>query len=255
MAYRRSRRRFNSAGLEPEVEAQLRSICEDFRPFTGARAELIPGPPDRVFRGAVGPYGKVKGAPAAIAFIGDMTDPHVQEKIGYTGEGVVLEATAMGLGTCWVGGFFRPKVVASILRVGRSEKVLAVTPVGYAVEGMVREEKIMTLFGRNHRRKPLSHMVKGADVAALSGWKKDALEAARIAPSAVNRQPWRFIVDGDAITVSTAGSLVDFSISTRLDCGIAMLHIEVAALDSGVTGEWQLLQSPDVARFEAAGGG
>ena len=129
------------------------------------------------------------------------------------------------------------------------------TPVGYAVEGMVREEKIMTLFGRNHRRKPLSDMVKGADVAALSGWKKDALEAARIAPSAVNRQPWRFIVDGDGITVSTASSLVDFSISTRLDCGIAMLHIEVAALDSGVTGEWQLLQAPEVARFVAAGGG
>jgi hypothetical protein len=255
MAHRRSRRVFNSVGLEPQVEAQVRSICEDFRPFAGARAELIPEPPDKVSRGAVGPYGKVKGAPAAIAFIGDMTDPHVQEKVGYTGEGVVLEATAMGLGTCWVGGFFRPKVVTSILRVGISEKVLAVTPVGYAVEGMVREEKIMTLFGRNHRRKPLGDMVMGADVAALSGWKKAAVEAARIAPSAVNRQPWRFIVDGDAITVSTARSIVDFSISTRLDCGIAMVHIEVAARDSGVTGGWQLLQSPAVARFEAAGGG
>ena len=35
----------------------------------------------------------------------------------------------------------------------------------------------------------------------------------------------------------------------RLDCGIAMLHIEVAALNCGVKGKWELLASPQVARF------
>ncbi|HHY93759.1 MAG TPA: nitroreductase, partial [Firmicutes bacterium] len=38
--------------------------------------------------------------------------------MGYTGEAVVLEATALGLATCWVGGFFRPEVAARLLGVG-----------------------------------------------------------------------------------------------------------------------------------------
>ena len=69
------------------------------------------GPADKVFRGMIGSYGRINGAPAFIAFIGDMQSQYVQEEVGYTGEGIILEATALGLGTCWVGGFFKPDVV------------------------------------------------------------------------------------------------------------------------------------------------
>ena len=75
------------------------------------------------------------------------------------------------------------------------------------------------------------------------------MEAARLAPSAVNRQPWRFYMEPNGITVSVDSSLVEWGISKRLDCGIAMLHIEVAALDCGVKGKWELLGAPQVARF------
>jgi hypothetical protein len=44
-------------------------------------------------------------------------------------------------------------------------------------------------------------------------------------------------------------ALVEWGISKRLDCGIAMLHIEVAALDCGVKGKWELLEAPRVAKF------
>ena len=89
-----------------------------------ARAELITKSPDEVLRGIVASYGKVKGAPALIAFIGDIDDTYVNEKIGYTGEGIILEATAMGLGTCWVGGsmFFRRGLAESIVGAGAKEK-------------------------------------------------------------------------------------------------------------------------------------
>ena len=41
----------------------------------------------------------------------------------------------------------------------------------------------------------------------------------------------------------------------RLDCGVAMLHIEVAALDCGVRGRWEFLKAPKVARFTITSGG
>jgi hypothetical protein len=212
---------------------------------------MVSGSPDIILRGIVGSYGKVKGAPALIAFIGDINDHYVNEKIGYTGEGIVLEATAMGLGTCWVGGsmFFRRDVAESAVGTGEKERVFAVTPVGHTAKGSSLEERAQTGFGIFHRRKPLEEMVSGLDEKEWPDWIKAALEAARLAPSATNRQPWRFNVEPDSITVSVDSPLLDFGVSKRLDCGIAMLHIEVAALDSGVKGRWELLEAPQVARF------
>jgi len=247
--HRRSRRQYDSRPLRPDELSRLQEVCHEFRPFPSARADVVTESPDRILRGAVGPYGKVKGAPALVAFTANMEDPHVQEKLGYTGEAIILEATAMGLATCWVGGFFRPKVAASVVGIARHEKVLAVTPVGRAVERATREEALMTFLGRNRRRKPLADMVSGLERERWPRWVEPALEAARIAPSAVNRQPWRFRVGPDSVTVSVDSSRVNLGISKRLDCGIAMLHIEVAALDSGVKGNWEFLEMPDVARF------
>ncbi len=252
---RRSRRGYDSTVLEPDQLDRLRTVCREFRPFPQARAELVTESPDRIFWGAVGRYGKIKGATALAAFIGSMDDPYVQEKVGYLGEGVILEATAMGLATCWVGGFFRPKVAASVVGVGKSERVLAVTPVGRAVENVTLEERIMTGFGLNHRRKPLAEMVTGSAQSDWPQWVKPALEAARIAPSAINRQPWRFHVESNSITVYVNNPGFTFGISKRLDCGIAMMHIEVAALDAGVRGRWEFLEAPGVARFAVESSG
>ena len=66
----------------------------------------VSGSPQDVFRGLVGRYGRVNGASHYVAFIGDTSAPLVQEALGYMGEGIILEAAALGLGTCWVGGFF-----------------------------------------------------------------------------------------------------------------------------------------------------
>ena len=251
---RRSRRSFDSTELESSVLVQLETVCREFRPFPQARAELVTQSPDKVFKGAIGPYGKIKGAPAFIAFIGNMDDPHIQEKVGYLGEGIILEATAMGLNTCWVAGFFRPKVAASLVGTSKNERILSVTPVGHATAEFSLEERIMTGFGLAHQRKPLTEIITGLDQAELPHWTKSALEAARLAPSAINRQPWRFYVEPQSITVSVNSPRFTFGISKRLDCGIAMLHIEVAALDCGVQGEWQFLQAPQVARFTMPNG-
>jgi len=210
---------------------------------------LVTKSADKVFKGAIGSYGKIKDAPAFVAFIGKMESPHVQEEVGYTGEGIILEATALQLDTCWVAGFFKPELAASLAGAGENERVLAVTPVGYAKEFESLEEKLMTGFGVTHRRKPLSNLATGLKAPEWSDWMRVALEAARLAPSAVNRQPWRFLVQKDSITISVDSLGLDFSVSKRLDCGIAMLHIEVAALNFGVQGKWELLDSPLVARF------
>jgi len=251
IARRRSHRRFDPNLLvTPEALSALDKVCNEFAPFPHARARLITESAETVFKGIVGSYGKIRGAPAFIAFVGDMDGPFVQEEVGYTGEGIILEATALGLDTCWVGGFFRPEIASSLAKVSNNERVLAVTPVGYRRASGSWEEKSMSRFGRSHNRLPLSRLVRGLPMGKWPDWVSTSLEAARLAPSAANRQPWGFDVQEDNITVFVRTGGPEFNVSKRLDCGIAMLHLEVAAADCGRRGQWEFLPSPEVARFK-----
>jgi nitroreductase len=250
IARRRSRRRFDPGRrIAPETLAALDKVCNEFTPFAHARARLVTESAETVFKGIVGSYGKIRGTPAFIAFVGSMDDPFVQEKVGYMGEGIILEATALGLDTCWVGGFFRPEIAGVLVEVGGNERVLAVTPVGYARGFESWEEKLMTRFNRSHNRLPLSKLARGLPSAKWPDWVKISLEAARLAPSATNRQPWGFDVQENSITVFVRTGGPEFSVSKRLDCGIAMLHLEIAAGDRGRRGQWEFLPSPQVGRL------
>ncbi len=246
---RRSRRQFDQEPLESNLLVTLDIVCNEFKPFPQVSAVLVTQSVDDVFKGVIGHYGKIKGASAFIAFIGNMDNPNIHEQIGYLGEGIILEATALKLGTCWVGGFFRPEVAASLANVNKNERVFGVTPIGYASEEWSLEEKIMTGFGRKHQRKPLKGLVSGLEEEKWPVWTKKILEAARLAPSAVNRQPWRFHIEHHSIIISVDNLKDTFNISKRLDCGIAMLHIEVASLNFGLKGEWEFLKAPNVARY------
>ncbi|MFC1905598.1 nitroreductase family protein [Chloroflexota bacterium] len=248
---RRSRRQYDpTLPIPPSIVTELQTVCKEFRPFPNARAELVTEHCNEVFKGIIGSYGKIKCARAFVAFIGDTTDEYVQEKVGYTGEGVILAATSFQLATCWVAGFFKPESVASLINIGKNERVLGVTPVGHASKTESLEERIMTGFGRTHQRKPLSSLITGLDRSKWPDWVKTSLEAARQAPSAINRQPWSFHVETDAITVSVRTRGAEFNVSKRLDCGIAMLHIQVAAMNCGVSGKWEFLHRPHVVRLK-----
>jgi len=246
---RRARRQYGLTQLAPDTIARIRDICRGFVPFAGAHAELVTESADAVLGGIRGSYGIIKGAGAFIAFIGDIDDPHVQEKVGYTGEGIVLEATTMGLATCWVAGSFRRKAASAAVGLARNEKIIAVTPIGYAPDSFTFGEKLLPAVVRAHRRKPLPGLTFGMEESAWPRWMRAGLESARLAPSAYNRQPWRFHLEPNSITVSVDSPGREFTFSKRLDCGIAMLHIEVAALDCGVRGRWEFLESPQVARL------
>lgn len=243
-----SRRQYNGVPLKEKHLAVLMETLKYFQPFPDVRAVLVTESPEDVFKGLVGSYGKVNGASAYIAFIGDEKSPTVNENLGYLGEGLVLEATALGLGTCWIAGSFNPDIVKKQIKLSTHEKVYAVTPVGY-VGDKTFGEKLMSFFVKSRNRKELSEIV-AVPVANLLTWSRTAIEAARLAPSAVNRQPWLFRVEADSsITISVDNKKSIGHLSKRLDCGIAMLHFQLAAAQAGVQGSWEYLESPGVARF------
>ncbi|MHA2374140.1 MAG: nitroreductase family protein [Candidatus Thorarchaeota archaeon] len=244
---RHSRRSYTGEPLPEETIEKLERTCNDFKPFDGARAVLIRDPPDRVFKGLIGSYGQIKNAPHFIAFIGDTSKLNFQEVVGYLGEGLILEATALDVNTCWVGGMFRREIAEERIEIRSNERVIAMTPIGYALEKKTRGEKIASRSLRADKRKPLESLIE-SDIDIADDKILKALEAAQLAPSAANRQPWRFRLSNESITIFT-NSKMRISVSPRLDCGIAMLHLELGASVNGISGNWIFHEAPRVAEF------
>jgi nitroreductase len=242
---RHSHRKYSGEVPNDEVTTKLEKVCNDFRPFSGARAVLVKDSGKDVFKGAVGEiFYKVTQTPYYIVFSGDMDAPNVQSITGYLGEGIILEATALGLNTCWVGGFYRRDGVLKQVNLEGGERILGITPIGYSKN----EADRVGVSSKQYRRENLEKIVAIGDIDGEK-WIRTAIEAARIAPSAGNRQPWRFEIGDDSVTVSSNSKRKDFRVSRRLDCGIAMLHLELGALSYGVHGEWEFLDYPRVGRY------
>ncbi len=172
--------------------------------------------------------------------------------MGFRMEQMILFATQHSLGTCWVGGMFTEERIGGFLGLGGGERVIALTPLGYpdtSFYGRVAHDVIELGAMNFGRRKPLQQIAFGPDWGSPleTGDKEllEALECARLAPSWVNAQPWRFLVTGKKIiAVADAkgrySSIRDGKHYYRLDVGIAMAHFFLAAKEMGWSGSWQV---------------
>jgi len=250
VARRHSRRAFDGRPVDSATLDALDAVCVGFRPFPDARAVLVRAPEVDVFTGALGLYGKVKNAPHVLLLIGDERSEFCDQHVGYVGEAAVLEATALGLDTCWVGGFFSVARTKKLTGLAPGERVLAVSPVGVAMGGLGFGERGMRRMAGSHQRKSVAEIAPDARSGGWPEWAVAAVETARLAPSAINRQPWRFRFDAGALVIARDNGIEYPRVSKRLDCGIAMLHAELGARATGVHGAWRDLSTgDDVARF------
>lgn len=246
---RRSHRRYVAEPTATEILDALDAVCAGFVPWPDARVTLVRDVAQPVFTGIVGSYGKITGARHALLMIADTSTDASQQHTGYTGEAAILHATALGVNTCWIAGAFSPTLAATLVDLSPAEKVVAVSPIGHATAPGFTDRS-MRFFAKSSSRKPLEEIAPGID-ASWPGWARRAVEAARLAPSAVNRQPWRFRLDDGSLVVARDQPLEVPKVTRSLDCGIAMLHAELAARAAGVTGDWEDISDSglDVARF------
>ncbi len=255
IALRRSRRRYAPATRVPARPSAPSGSCAGASASRRARAPCWSRASDGVFTGLGerlgGAYGRVEGAPWTAAFV---APEGAEVEAGYVGEAFVLEATRLGLGTCWVAGMFDRDTADRLTELGPGERVVAVTPVGHPLERKALVERMMSAAVRSAARRQVEDIAPGlvrGGSGAWPAWAVSAVEAARLAPSGANRQPWRFRLDDRGLALAAADGAYW---TAPIDCGIAMLHAELGALHEGVHGDWVRLASPDVARFEPAPG-
>lgn len=244
IASRSSRRAFDGRKVDSAVLDRIEETCRRASEGRGARAVLVRNAPESVFTGFIGSYGKVAGAPSLVAFVGG--DDSLAD-VGFVGECVILDATLAGLDTCWIAGTFSAENAATMADLAPGERVCAVTPLGYAKEAKSGAERLATAFMKPRARLAMAEIAPGCD--SWPAWARDAAEAVRLAPSGVNKQPWRLRFEGGALVLGSARGTYW---TAPMDFGIAMLHAQLGALHAGVRGSWEMLSAPDIARFTPA---
>lgn len=274
---RYSCRAYDKRSIAPEQAGCLAAFAAGIKagPLgTALRFELAVALEDdgQALRG-LGTYGLIRNPAGFIIGAAGPGEKNLED-FGYGMEAVVLHATSLGLGTCWLGGNFTRSSFARKIGAAKDEIVPVVAAMGYPVEG-VRDRDLLRKAAGSDRRLPwealffrsaADHSGQPAQPAKASiskgahgfgeplsvedtGPYAVPLAMVRLAPSASNRQPWRVVQDqgcyhfylqrtpnyGRGTLPFTLLGLADLQ---RVDMGIAMCHFELAARELGLEGQW-----------------
>ena len=171
-------------------------------------------------------YGVIRGA-SSFMLLSYADDNCSRIAAGYAMEHVVIQAQAIGLSTCWIAGTFKDSRFAAYASDDSSTPLRVVIPVGHAAPKMRFIEKAFRSIAHSDRRKPAESLFFDASTGSpLSPTHPlyPAMMLVRTAPSSVNSQPWRLVIDGDKVLFYT----VDTSALGYLNLGIAMAHFAMA---------------------------
>ncbi len=206
----------------------------------------------------IGTYGVIGGARDFLVGVLDRRESRI-ELFGSQFEALLLFATGLGLGTCWLGGTFDRQALRGRLALSETEGIPVVSPVGWPRERRrLTDSLFRTLAGSDGRKtwEELFFDLPDTGVSAglvpltpeAAGPFAIPLEMVRLGPSASNRQPWRVVRSGDRFVFllqRTKGyPAIPYDLQ-RNDVGIAMRHFEETARARGLPGTWSAPEDRD----------
>lgn len=204
---RHSVRHYLNKPLDKPLIRSIQQEIDECNQKSGLHIQLIANEP-KAFEGALAHYGGFRGVSNYLALVGK-DDAELHEKCGYYGEYLVLKAQAMGLNTCWVALTFSK--IPGTFQVKQGEKLAVVIALG---------------FGENQGKAHRSRSAESISNLSISSpeWFKQGVEAALLAPTAINQQKFYLKQTGNQV-IATA-RLGPYS---KMDLGIIKLHFELGA--------------------------
>jgi len=234
---RYSVRQFDGRPVEDKDMAQLHDCASMLREvFDDIRIAIVPVEEDGLADAVDG----IKGARRIAAFIGSADGEQIRSRIGFLGELFLLECTCLDLKTCWVGGAFDKHYCSQIFEIGEDEVIYAVSPIGYsdAVPSDTHDDRL-----------PMKELCEPEEYEQAVPAVQEALQSARLAPSSMNRQPWKFILEAGEIRIEKRLHLSLGNKILEMDNGIAAAHIEAVLRQNGIRGTWAFLPDTIVCTY------
>ncbi len=200
----------------------------------------------------LGTYGFIRGATGFLIGASQAAPNHLED-FGYLMELLILRATGLNLGTCWLGGTFTKSSFARKIGLQTYETIPAAMAMGkFTSPEQARRGLVSNLAGAK-RRLPWQTLFFDSDFShpldpSEAGNYAIPLGMVRIAPSASNKQPWRVVKDGKnwhfylqrtpGYGTDPLKILLGLCDLQRVDMGIALCHFELTARENGLTGRW-----------------
>lgn len=208
----------------------------------------------------LGTYGFIRGASGYIIGALGQSKKNMED-YGYLLEHIVLGATDMGLGTCWLGGSFSKSSFSRKVSLCADEAIPAVLAIGYIANKRRWLDSFIRRRAGSDNRLPWGNMFFERNFqtplsSEEAGAYATALEMIRLGPSASNKQPWRIVRDGNRWHFFVQRSkgyanrnmaLLRLADLQRVDMGIAMCHFNLTAQEIGFVGQW-VVAEPDIVR-------
>ena len=218
---RHSVRAYKDQPLSEEIVKVLEDEIVKLNHEGQLHIQLICNEP-KAFQGTMAKYGKFRNANNYLVMAGKRADD-LDERVGYYGEHLVLLAQTLGLNTCWVGLSYSKVPGTYVLDEG--EKIACYIAIGYGETQ-----------GVGHKIKTVGQVSNASD--ATPSWFRKGVEAALLAPTAVNQQKFSFEYVGMSNNRHQVRAKKGFSMIgyTKMDLGIAKYHFEIGA--GKVNYEW-----------------
>ncbi len=239
---RYSERNYNGIPISSADECVIMECCALISAmFEEVRIEYAPLENDRAFSGLSRIVSGISGARGMAAFIVQKDCEIRRQLAGMAGERFILECTDCGLKTCWVGGTYNKSEARRLFSTGHSEELLAVCAIGYS-------DKIQP----ERRRMALNELYGGDNLNALPEFVIKAMEYARLAPSSLNRQPWRFEGGRDFLGIYLEPRGVLAPKMQLIDLGIAASHADIYLNSVLEEAEMKIYEDRVIFKFEEA---
>lgn len=200
----------------------LGAVVEECARESGLDIQLVGDNPE-VFN-VIALFGLIRGCRTHVAFVvddGKARAMAADEAIGYWGQKIVLVAQDMGLNTCWCALCSRKKSRAV---VAPGKKVRLVIAVGHGkTQGFSRKTKSV-------------EALSSVECAKEPAWFAAAMEAAQLAPTAMNNQNFKITLlsDGETVRIDAPKSGLNV-----IDEGIVRCNFEIAANEAGADWRWE----------------
>ena len=237
-------RTYQDKELEPNVREMLQSYMDNLENPFGMQVKKYIIDKKLASEGEkLGTYGVIKGASTFMGIsVPDKDLAHVAA--GYEFENLILEATALGLGTVWLAATFNREGFASAMGVPKNELFPAISPVGYPAAKRSLTESLMRTAMRSSSRKEWNTLFYLENFQTPlhkdeSGDYAEPLEMLRLAPSDKNTQSWRVLKASNSyhfFVTYKSGISRGEEIIKRVDAGIALSHFHQTVLELGLKG-------------------
>lgn len=237
--------------LTAEVKETLRGFVSNLKgPFGGTvRFELIERDLAlKESKAKLGTYGVISGATTYVVAVVEKANKDLED-YGYCLEKVILYATSLGLGTCWLGGTFKKSEFAKAIGQKDHEILPCITPIGYPSQKRGLIDSAMRFVAGSKNRKAWEELFFSNDFShglseSEAGKYVTPIEMIRLAPSASNKQPWRIVKETNKIHFylqHTKGyaKMLAYDLQ-RVDMGIAMCHFDLTMKELGIEGKWHI---------------